>query len=117
MKTPDETKKGLECCVIGASAHQPKCRECPYELVITCSDELLKDAAGLVQRFEAERDALIEEMKNAHSCFACKKFHRNGGVCVGGSVCLMRGFEWRGVQKEEPPIGGNSDDFVHGNHG
>jgi hypothetical protein len=53
-KTPDEIKKGLECCVIGPSAHQPKCGECPYKLVNNCSDELLKNTAGLVKQLEAQ---------------------------------------------------------------
>ena len=59
--------------------------------------DLLKE----VMELQAERNALIEELKNAYSCFACKKFYRNGGECKAGGVCMMRNFEWRGVQKEE----------------
>jgi hypothetical protein len=76
-----------------------------------------KDALAYIQQLEAEQDALVEELKNAHSCFACKKLHRNGGECGGGSVCMMRDFVWRGVQKGETARWRGSDDFVHGNHG
>lgn len=59
------------------------------------------ELSGKIGQLQAERDALIEELKNAYSCFACKKFYRNGGECKAGGICMMRDFEWRGVQKEE----------------
>lgn len=69
-RTPDEIKRGMECCVIGPSAHQPKCGECPYKFVIACSDELLKDTSELVQQLEKDKtwagemsDMLREENK------------------------------------------------------
>lgn len=58
MKSPDEIKKGMECCVIGPSAKQPTCGECPYKLVNNCSDALLKDTAGLVQQLESDKEQL-----------------------------------------------------------
>ena len=104
MKSPDEIKKGLECCHIN-DEDLCECEECPYSVngwqTNRCDIELAEDVIALIQQLEAERDAMIEDLKNAHSCFACKKFRRNGGDCCGGSVCLMRDFEWRGVQKEE----------------
>lgn len=96
-RTPDEIKKGLECF---AASYADCHKECPYKLDCDGS-QILKDALALIQKLEAERDALTEELRNSHSCFACKKFRRNGGECCGGSVCMMRDFEWRGVQKEE----------------
>lgn len=50
MKKPDEIKKGLGCCVIGPSAHQPKCGECPYMYENMCSDTFLKDTLALIQQ-------------------------------------------------------------------
>ena len=47
-----------------------------------------------------ERDAAVDDLKDAYSCFACRQFYRNGGQCSGGSVCDRIDFEWRGVQKE-----------------
>lgn len=96
MKTPDEIKRALDCC----SYLHPVCEECPYYPTF-CDNVMIKDALEYIQQLEAERYALIEELKNAYSCFACKKFQRNGGECKAGGVCLMRDFEWRGVQKEE----------------
>lgn len=67
---------------------------------------LLRDAHNALGRLERERDALIEELKNTHACYACRNFHRNGGECNGGSVCMMRDFEWRGVKEADD---GNRD--------
>lgn len=64
-KTPDEIQKALECCVIGPSAHQPKCGECPYKFVPMCSDTFLKDALALTQLLEADnaqKDRCIENL-------------------------------------------------------
>lgn len=101
-KTPDEIKKGLECC--NGDDEDVRCVGCPYSGGgFDCICMLTADVLAYIQQLEAEREAVAEELKNAHSCFACKKFHRNGGECVGGSVCMMRDFEWRGVQKEVQP--------------
>lgn len=64
MKTPDEIKKGLECCVEG------KCSECPYERVcdvylaadegLIPADAPLADWFALVNQLERERDAAVE---------------------------------------------------------
>lgn len=121
MRSPNEIKKGLECCQLAFGFRECGSR-CPYYRDSSCGALLAADALALIQQLEArahqldllnvgllvekaqleaEREALSEELKNAHSCFACKKFRRNGGNCCGGSVCMMRDFEWRGVQKEE----------------
>ena len=91
MKTVEETKRYIVTCMELNMEH----------FMPGATQKALVDALACIKQLEAERDALIEELKNAHSCFACKKFRRNGGECNGGSVCLMRDFEWRGVQKEE----------------
>lgn len=116
-RTPAEIKKGLECCGKGLTWDETCGTGCPYQgMYITgCAMEISADALALIQQLqddnaekdvriqqlETERDAAVEELKNAYSCFACKRFNRNGGECNAGGVCMMRDFEWRGVQKEE----------------
>lgn len=65
MKTPEEIKKGLECCIVG------KCSECPY--MHECDDHLseggemlpadvvLNDIAARIQQLERELDCKIVE--------------------------------------------------------
>jgi hypothetical protein len=115
MKTPDEIKKGLECCVIGPSAHQPKCGECPYKLVIACSDELLEDTARLVKQLEAERDAAVDDFKlyrernikgecGVYACDLCKhggKYEEWEEIKCPKGCMGIENWEWRGVQKED----------------
>ncbi len=48
-KTPDEIKKGLECCPEG------RCKECPFPRHrADCSDELLYAAHACIQQIEAQ---------------------------------------------------------------
>ena len=53
MKTPDEIKKGLECCVNGYKCS--KC--CPYYLgkITKCTSDLSRDALAYIQRLEAPK--------------------------------------------------------------
>ncbi len=112
MKTAEETKRYIVTCMeLNMEHFMPGATQKALVDALACIERLeadvkigqikLEAAFAKCSQLEAERDALIEEMKNAHSCFACKKFRRNGGECCGGSVCLMRDFEWRGVQEEE----------------
>ena len=50
MKTPDEIKKGLECCGV-----RGKCHSCPYESPRTadCVGQLLTDAFAYIQQLES----------------------------------------------------------------
>lgn len=126
MKSPDDIKKGLECCTI------PLCDECPYDNDPSC---VVKNADALaliqqlqaenaekaetierlntgvhkfivkIQQLEAERDALLKYITDSTwaACDICK--HGIDGASVMdckhirevGVPC----FEWRGVQKEE----------------
>ena len=60
MKTPEEIKKGLECCL--GDTHAYHCDECPYaddesEVDDGCGDngiQLLDDALALIQQLEAQ---------------------------------------------------------------
>lgn len=55
MKSPDEIKKGLECCSTSAC----KCFDCPYEgeCHLPFGSDPESDALALIQQLEAERDA------------------------------------------------------------
>ena len=118
MKTPDEIKKGLECC--SAPREDEQCRQCPYAPNNGyCVDKLTRDAlwymvelkaenvqrADRIIRLEAERDALLKYITDSTwaACDICK--HGIDGASIldckhireVGVPC----FEWRGVQKEE----------------
>ena len=48
MKTPEEIKKGLECC----GADEP-CKECPYHPIFDlCVSMIARDARGYIQQLE-----------------------------------------------------------------
>ena len=46
MKTPDEIKRGLECC------HELACTKCPYWLTKGCAEVLQEDAKVCIQQLE-----------------------------------------------------------------
>lgn len=119
MKTPDESKKGLECCI------EMCCRgNCPYFEDPECTTSVRKDALALIRqleaenaelsgkvgRLEAERDAAVADVKSVcatnycsgNYCEYCKHNESDGQChhpCVPYSSEL--GWEWRGVQKGE----------------
>lgn len=117
MKTPDEIKKGLECCMFG------HCSYCPYsaEIGCDCSEHLGNDVREFHQQLESqnaelltkvkqletkchqlerERDAAVKDISMGSRCTACRKFFKNGGDCSGGVYCLPLRFEWRGVKED-----------------
>lgn len=124
-KTPDEIKKGLECCITD------NCKGCPYYPlyeVFGCklarakdaldliqqleaektklleeSHEVRKDMLGRIRQLEAERDAAVEDLETVCGmcsvCCACKDRFEGGKACRG---CVNSShWNWRGVQKEE----------------
>lgn len=63
------------------------------------------------KRVTKERDAAIRDIDEAAPCFACIRFERNGGDCIGAHVCIddilqdaLGGkyadyyWQWRGVE-------------------
>ena len=113
MKTPEEIKKGLECCL--GDTHAYHCDECPYaddesEVDDGCDDngiQLLEDALAYIQQLEAERDAAVALIPRA--CAYCKWYGtKHGGFhpdCKNPNGCrnvsgINTGWQWR-VQKEE----------------
>lgn len=129
MKTPNEIKKGLECCVtIGA-----KCDGCPYcgECLLPFGDSPESDALAYIQQLEAElaearkdidmlgeqavaldsaydamkreRDAAVEDIFPL--CTNCK--HEKLGYGVGPCPTIEEfvttdcsNWQWRGVEVE-----------------
>lgn len=98
MKTPEEIKKGLECCSLEAMFCSPEDPKCSYD----CGDEqcirnLMRDALVLIQQLEAERDAAVKDC----GCFPCQtcEERENGDLCP---MCEIEGgyrsfYQWRGV--------------------
>lgn len=122
-RTPDEIKKGLECC------SEDGCKKCPYWEDCNMADgfsELAGDALALIQQLEvrahkldllnigllvekaqlvAERDALLKYITDSSwaACDICK--HGVDGAsamdCKHIREVGVPCFEWRGVLKEE----------------
>lgn len=109
MKSPEEIKKGLECCGRGPMF---LCSECPYDLrpkiPYGCrAMDLRVDALAYIQQLERERDAAVEDMTElmqlAQFCRHCKHL-KDDGECTfdfaankGQPWC----WQWRGVQEVE----------------
>ena len=128
-KTPDDVKKGLECCIKSPF----RCKDdCPYKEgcdgeqimvdALAFIQQLEKDKDDLleerelndylrdrVKQLEAERDAAVAELANSDSpcdfCKYLKKFAHE--TPCNNCVHVLHGeksqFKWRGVQKEETP--------------
>lgn len=119
MKTPEEIKKGLECC----SDMNADCEGvCPYFMVEGCLKQCKDDAIAYIQQLESrlaqterERDALMFDMHQLQGalCAYCKNHYRS--EAVGKMACRVFGenygasddsplicgcFKWRGVCPE-----------------
>lgn len=57
MKSPDEIKKGLECCTEMCNSES-----CPYWEDSDCTTNVRNDAIALIKQLEAERDAMKEAL-------------------------------------------------------
>lgn len=66
MKTPDEIKNGLECCI--ANNGRAVCGECPYSkgggAYHGCMDRNSADALAYIQRLEEDKKHLQERICN-----------------------------------------------------
>ena len=102
MKTPDEIKKGLECCL----KLKTNCSLCPYAPAIDgdCMNGLVPDALAYIQQLERERDAAVADMtelrRGSEYCMFCK-YLSEGGECTrpileGRAMC----WQWRGPEVE-----------------
>lgn len=55
MRTAEEIKKGLECCILETddTSLVDHCKACPYQPTGLCFRTLLKDALAYIQQLEA----------------------------------------------------------------
>lgn len=124
-KTPDEIKKGLECCW-GSRAETGLvgCDQCPYWGKYGCpagkvklgndalvlirqlqgenaeQAEKIRALEARVQQLEAERDAAVVALKGNCVCPECKYFSDDIQDPCRGCKPTDSKFEWRGVQKD-----------------
>lgn len=127
MKSPDEIKKGLECCAtVKVGGVCPF--DCPLRPLCASGDDgavqreilaliqqlqhnnaqLAIDKAKLaaenaeqadrIRQLEAERDAAVSDINIARPCRICK--NNTGAYICSNCDIPGREFEWRGVQKE-----------------
>jgi hypothetical protein len=96
MKSPEEIKKGLECCF---PSEDPDCCECPYEATESCFGARINDILAYIQQLERERDAAVEDFKEFSMCEMCKHYDGDRNC----EVCAVSGcdWQWRGVQEVE----------------
>ena len=120
--TYTETIESLRCCFGFGTCSECKVKsmmeEDPLPCKLDCKDQLGLYAADLIERLtaenakaEAERDALIEQIKSRHDCLDCKNDDYcdfdNANVidcmnCVKGNCpcakcCDSSRWEWRGL--------------------
>ena len=94
-RTPEEIKKGLECCSASQDCTQDNKPKCPYYEKDTCLIELLGDAIALIQQYESgmlvqagvvatmREQAEKLEAEKAELLRLLKEAAARGGVCVG----------------------------------
>lgn len=105
-KTPEEIRKGLECCntIYG-------CKQCPYDVGgedLHCCVKRNADALALINQLERERDAAVEDLETMGEdrayCDTCLHNNTNPkeepcSSCMSGY--LINNWQWRGVQEVE----------------
>ena len=110
MKTPEEIKRGLECCNTFNA-----CSICPYEHIVdtehgwACVVIRNADTLAYIQQLERERDAAVEDINEAVMtgclCYVCSRNEKghckafDHGIFEATVMCGQ--YEWRGVQEVE----------------
>ncbi len=115
--TDKEIIQALRICSRRTDAQT--CTECPLDSE-DCMGDMMAGAADLIERLTAERDALIEQIKERHDCMDCKHndFCEFGGAdgdiifdcmncmkegCPCAGCCDSSRWEWRGLP-EAPEV-------------
>lgn len=113
-RTPEEIKKGLECCGESQDCTQDNMPKCPYYEKETCLIELVNDALSLIQQLQdenAEKDKRIRQLEaewdaamdvlRGQKCDTCE--YRD--IDTREEPCLFcrdgNRWQWRGIQKKE----------------
>lgn len=97
MKSPDDIKKGLECC---RKSDSRACTRCAYHnmpMSNFCQHMLEEDALALIQQLEAERDAMKEAlglMVYQYCVSGTELDHRY--MCAGETAFRVLGLEQYG---------------------
>ena len=106
-RTPEEIKKGLECCNTFNA-----CSSCPYEHIVDtehgwgCVVIRNADTLAYIQQLERKRDAAVEDMtelmKMAQSCRYCKHLTEDGDCTFDSAAHIWQPWcwQWRGVQND-----------------
>lgn len=117
-RTPEEIKKGLECCMDYRSCTDYLEGKCPYSDIEECVDALLADALAIIQQLEAdlaavkrERDAAVADLNNNNQCYICAhadcQWDENPCFsCLHSDPIdnFTSNFEWRGVCPENTEV-------------
>lgn len=117
MRSSDEIKKGLECCIPkwDGKSVVPRCGECPYihegrwcrTILFNELRRYIFDIEQRLAQAERERDAAVRDISEASyfQCCVCK--HGDWPNCKKGrnnvvedDICKCELFEWRGVCEE-----------------
>lgn len=111
MKTPDEIKKGLECCA-DLQGYDADCLNCPYNGEQWCGDKSKADALTYIRQLERERDSALGLI--GRLMVILKKYSRDAtnGCAYAAHEEIKKwllGFE---KPRPEPPVenGGADDD-------
>lgn len=120
--TDKEIIRALRIC----ATHKDKgCGLCPQRKYVRCTERLADEAITMIERLTAERDALIEQIKERHDCMDCKhndfcEFDgADGDIIFDCMNCMKEGcpcagcidssrWEWRGLP--EAPEEGEKED-------
>lgn len=98
MKTPDEIKKGLECCAEDECFGERE--NCPYSGEPSlCVGSMCVDALAYIHQLERERDALAALYKLHSTCGSCK---HNGSKICDNCTNKDNHWEWAGIKEETP---------------
>ena len=98
-KTPEEIKKGLECCKNGDNPCLGICiyDECPFD---ACKNVLMADALAYIQKLEAqaeqlkrERDAAIADIKESDVLYECEHCAHSRMTQEEAEACERNDFE------------------------
>lgn len=104
MKTPEEIKRGLECC----EPNKSNCYDCPYyaECHLAFGGTATQDALAYIQQLEREKMELLDLCEQFGQCTICK--YTNRALCQSPCCdCWYGGgdersyWEWRGVEEDE----------------
>lgn len=105
MKTPEEIKKGLECCL---PRDEEWCYTCPYSNE-GCYTARIDDTLAYIQQLERERDALLADLTTAcadvpNPCPVCGHWRTDWakpGCELNGLTCKWC---WRGVPEVKTDV-------------